>query len=115
MGVTTKSILEMIVEEANERFYPTLKLHKEHYNILCQYCDIIDVLNKEFDSESVDIEVNEETLDIIFEIECGDVVIRERNHVFYELIKHTISHGFSATDEGLLKITLVFPGIWEKI
>ena len=107
-------VVNMVVEEATNRFAPIWKINEEHYNVLQSYCDIIDSIARFNDAESFDVEVSEVDMTIKIVIESPDLVSDE-NDSFTELIRHTVGFGFSASEEGLLRTKLVFPSIWQHV
>lgn len=107
-------VASMVVEEANDRFAPIWKPNEEFLKGFKLCCDAIDLIAQEFGGISYDVEVNEENMEITIVLECDEVIVENDNHILYKLIKRTIRYGFSASEEGNLLITLVFPGIWSK-
>lgn len=108
-------VMLMVVEEANKRFGSLWKVDESKQDILCQYCDAIDELAEEFDGESYDVEVDEITMSIKITLECGDMLIKDKNHAIYRLFDRSILFGFSVSKETqMLCVTFEFPGIWEK-
>lgn len=108
-------VVSMVVEEANERFGSLWKVDESKQDILCQYCDAIDEIADEFDGESYDVEVDEITMSIKIILECGDMLIKDKNHVIYKLFDRSIRFGFSVSEEEhMLCVMFEFPSIWEK-
>lgn len=108
-------VVSMVVEEATSRFSPLWKVNKEKIEILNQYCDILDILSKEFDGESYEVEVDEITMEINIALECEEIVITKKDHVFYDLIDRSVKYGFCVSDDGSLIIKFTFPSVWESI
>ena len=107
-------VVSMVVDEATKRFSPFWKVNQENYDILKQYCDVLDSLSKKFDGEAFEAEVDEENMTIHIGMECHDMVIESKEHGYYSLAKRALSFGFSVSDDGLLCIKFVFPSVWEK-
>lgn len=107
-------VVSSVVEEANERFAPLWKMDEEKYDILENYCEVIDKLIEDSDGISFDVEVDEIKMTIAVEIETADVVITDRKSPVYELFKRAISAGFRQSEEGNVITKFVFPSIWEK-
>lgn len=113
--ITCFDVVSEIVSEANKRFEPIWKISAEKYDILKQYCEILDGVSSEFSGISFEVEVNEITMEIGILIECEDeIVITDNTHVFYEITKRSVQHGFSVSEEGNLLVKFVFPSVWEK-
>lgn len=107
-------VASMVIEDATERFKPSMKLNKERVDIFKDYCNAIDTLSNEFEGESFDVEVDEVTMEITVALECDEIVIESSNHIFYELVKRAVRYGFTASDDGNLVIKFVFPCLWDK-
>lgn len=108
-------IVSMVVEEATNRFSPLWEINKERYDILRQYCDVLDSLVTEFNGESFEVEVDDINMTIAITMECNEITIESKNHMYYSLAQRTTSFGFSVSDDGLLCAKFVFPSIWEKV
>ena len=106
-------VASMVIEVASERFAPTMKPNADFVRGFTKCCGDIDQLAEEFGGISFDVEVNEENMEITVILECEEVITEKENHTLYELIKRTIRYGFSASEDGNLLITFVFPGIWS--
>ena len=104
-----------VIEDANERFAPLWKPNADKIKIFEEYCQAIDSLVDEFGGISLDVEVNEISMEITISLECEEIVVEKNNHVLYELIKRTIRYGYSVSEDGNLLIKFVFPGIWDKV
>lgn len=107
-------VVKMVTDEATEQFAPIWNLNKAKEDVLKQYCSVIDKLAIDFDGNSFDVEVDEVTMAISITLECGDITITEKNDPFYELIKRTISVGFSVSDNEMLNVKFVFPSVWDR-
>lgn len=107
-------VVSMVVEEATKQFAPIWKLNKEKYDILKQYCQVIDDLSDEFDGISYEVNVDDIALTIAITLECQDVVIEKQSHKYYELIQRTNTFGFSVSEDGNLNVNFVFPSVWER-
>ena len=107
-------VVSMVVTEASNRFSPLWKLDEERYDILQQYCEVIDRLSDEFDGESFEVEVDEIAMTVSIKLECRDMVIESKEHSFYDLVERALSIGFSASEDGNLCVTFVFPSVWKR-
>lgn len=106
-------VASMVIEDANERFSPVWKVDEERLNIFKQYCEAIDLLSKEFEGASFEVEIDEQTMEISVVLECDEIIIESDTHTLYELIKRTIRYGFSASGDSLL-VKFVFPSMWIR-
>ena len=112
--VSTYDIVEMVIDEATEQFGDRWVVSKTKTDNLKTDCALIDRLVSEFDCESAEAEVDDETMKIKVSIVCPDMVLEYgRTHPFFTLIQHTESFNFSAVEESL-KVDFVFTGLWEN-
>ena len=114
MMIKCFDIVDSVIQEADDQFGVLFKINTEKYDILKQYCDIIDLINKEFDVEYIHVSVDEIQMTITVSIGCCDITIESNDHVIYELFKRAVSLEFSVDDDGLLRTSFTFPSIWER-
>jgi len=105
----------IVIDEASKRFSPLWEINPENLNIFKNYCDAIDSISKEFDGESFEVEVDEITMEITIVLECFEVLIHTKKHLFYELIKRSVRFGFSTSEDGNLLVKFVFPSLWDRV
>lgn len=115
MAVKCFDIVNMIIEEADEQFGSLWKINEENYKILEQYCSAMDILAKEHDGEAFEVEVDDIAMTVAIGMECPDFTVRDKDILYYELVKRAVSFGFSTTEEGNLLVKFTFPSIWEKV
>lgn len=106
--------VDMVIEEATKQFHPLWKQNAEKTKILEQYCDEIDKLSNEFGGISFEVNVDDIAMTISITLECQDILITEKSHMFYSLIQRAVAVGFSVSNDGNLNIKFVFPSIWDK-
>ena len=104
----------MVVEEATSQFKPIWKIDKEKYRILEQYCDAIDEISDEFNGISYDVEVDDIAMTISIVLECQDILIQQKSHIFFSLTQRTNAIGFSVSENGNLNVKFIFPSVWNK-
>lgn len=107
--------VSMVVEEASKQFSPLWELDKNSYDILKQYCSVIDSLIEEFDGESLDVSVDDIKMTVGIVLECPDIVIESASHNFYKLAQRSDSVSFGVSEAGNLNVEFVFPSVWRKI
>ena len=108
-------VVEMVIENANDRFLPLWTTNKDKLSVLKQYSEAIDKLAKEFNGESYDVEVNKISMEITIALECDEIIIEDKNHILYELAKRTVRYSFAVSEDGKLLVKFVFPSVWERI
>lgn len=112
--VSIYDIVDMVVEEAYEQFGKRWVISRAKKNDLKTDCALIDRLVSEFDCESAEADIDDDTLKLRVSIVCPDMVLEYgRTHPFFTLIQHTESFSFSAVEDSL-KVDFVFAGLWEK-
>lgn len=108
-------VAKMVLDEATERFSPLWDIDQERLEIFESYCLGVDSVVEEFDAESLEIEVDEIMMNVSVRIGCPSVIIYSKHHLFYELVKRSVSIGFKNVNEDLIEISLVFPSLWKKV
>lgn len=112
--VSVYDIVEMVIDEATEQFGGHWFIPKDRQIVLQTDCTLMDRLVSEFSCESVETDIDDETLNLKISIVCPDMVLEYgRMHPFFTLIQHTESFGFSAVDDSI-RVDFVFAGLWEK-
>lgn len=118
MGVVkTFDSTKMVLDEASERFARYgYKPNEQNIDILRDYCEAIDEILAEFNGESFEVEVDEESMNIYMTLECGEIVIETPEHKLYKLMDRALGVSFAAAkdcDHVMVKFT--FPSLWEKV
>lgn len=102
---------EMVIEEASNRFGKSVS--EESKSRLKNVCSLIDDLISEYDCESTEFAVNEDTTDLEISLECPDMTIEnDSSETFLNVIKEMAEIFFSASD-GNLKVNLLMRGLWH--
>lgn len=113
MLFNTHDIAEMVIDEAVEQFAGKWVVSDDKRNHFKNVCSVIDQIVSEFECESTEVFIDDETLDLRISIVCPDIVLEYgRTHPFFTLIQHTKSFAFSAAGDSL-QIDFVFAGLWE--
>lgn len=111
--VKASDIVWLVLAEAESQF-KTWFVPKSKREKLSEPLAIIDRLCDEFDCESAEAEVYDETMDLSVTLVCSDIIMEHgRNHIFFELIKHASSFSFSA-EEDMLRVAFNFAGLWRS-
>lgn len=106
--------VKMVVDEANKQFAPIWKMNEERFEILQQYCGVIDKLSSECEGESYEVEIDDIAMTVAITMDCSDMIVDYNRHDFLSLAERTVSIGFSVSDENRLAIKFVFPSLWER-
>lgn len=106
--------VSMVVDEATTQFAPIWKVNNQKYDILRQYCSVIDSLADEFNGESFVVSVDDMKMTISVCMECPEMVVDDKQHLFYSLIKRAVMLKFSTSQDNNLNIEFTFPSVWER-
>lgn len=108
-------VVSVLVDDANDKFKPLWTYSEEKYNILKQYCGIIDRIAENTGAIAYGIEVGEIDMTVRVSVGYDKFQINiDENSDFYKLLPHTVSFGASFLDDDGLYIDFVFPSIWER-
>lgn len=113
MGVCKKNVKELI-DQASERFGPSFYVCRDFYDVLMQYCDIIEDIAKANDAKLFHMEVDEITTEITIDIVTPLFESYEKDDVYYKLIEHTTRIAFFTNKNGDTVVRFVFPTVWKK-
>lgn len=108
-----KGFVDDLISEASAEFSPAHTLRKNAQERLNKVCELVDALAEELDCESVDVSVNTSSKQLTIMVLCDDIILEERTHPFFELIKMLDSFAFSKCKE-FLRIELNIDGLWER-
>ena len=103
-----------VIDEATKQFSPFWSVNEEKYDIFKQYCSAFDILAEDTDGEIFEVQVDDERMTIGVSLECEDLAVDSQNNVFLSLTQRAMSVEFSVTQSGCLKMSFVFPSIWDK-
>lgn len=106
--------VSMVTDEATAQFSPFWKENRESKKILAQHCRAIDSLSDEFGGKAFDVEVDDIKMTVTVRLECDDMTLKSKTHKYYDLVKRSVSFGFSTSKSGDLVVEFVFPSIWER-
>lgn len=108
-------VVGMIVDEATRQFSPFWIENSEKRDILKQYCEALDLIGDECDADSFEVEVDDINMTISIKVITPEIIIENKNHVFYSLMKRAIKVEFSHDSETEdACVEFVFPSIWDK-
>lgn len=112
--VNTYDIVEMVIDEATEQFRNGWIVSKTNRKKIQKDCILIDRLIAEFNCESAEANIDDETMKLKVSVVCPDIVLEYgRTHPFFSIIQHAELFSFSAVEDSL-KIDFVFAGLWEN-
>lgn len=112
--IKTYDIVDMVIDEATEQFGNRFVVTASKRKNLKTDCELIDRLVSEFDCESAEAEIDDETMKLTVSLVCHDMILEYgRTNPFFSVIQHAESFKFSASADSL-KVDFVFTGIWER-
>ena len=76
--ISTYDIVEMVVDEATDQFNGLWIISESNKDKIRNNCNLIDQLISEFDCESAEADVNDETLKLKISIVCSSML---KDHV----------------------------------
>ena len=113
--VTCYDAVSMVLDDAEERFGQTWKLNQEALKRLKSDCKLLDAVVQDFNCDSIEAEVDEESMDLIVTLFCEDMTLEYgRSHPYFKLIQHTDSFGFRNGGEDRLLVFFRFGGIFAR-
>lgn len=105
-------VAEVVIDEATKQFGSLLTVDKERQQELRECCGMVDMLAERFGGVSCEVEVNDETTDIMVSLVCGEFEIDTIADDFYVLMRKAKRVGFKSYEEEQLQIDFIFDGIW---
>lgn len=118
-SIKIRDIADELVQEANKRFSPVFVIDNDGYNGLMVCCDIIDSMIKRYGITSYEFEIDEDNMDIIINLEMGEIIIQSHGDDadvdVYRIIKAAKSFVVSKINDNAINMRLAFPGIWNKV
>ena len=114
IDIKTEDTLDEIIEVAKDRVSSLFRLNEEKLEILKSYCRAFNKVLLEFDADSYEISVNEDTLEIEMSMTCVGIVIESKRHLFLELLDRSVYAELISEDGKSVTVKLVFPSLWEN-
>lgn len=108
------NIVKSVVAEASKQFGGKWIITDAVWMRLQVDCEILDILIKEFDCEWIQVDIDDETMEMIVCLACPDIIFEKgRSHPFFHLLQDAKAIRFSA-EEDLIKVSIVFKPIFSK-
>lgn len=106
--------VSMVTDEATSQFGFSYYVNEERQNELEYSCDLIDKLAEECHGVSYDVEVDDLTTEVSVTLECEELIVKERDSIFYELLERVNRLKFGLSGENLC-IKFTFDSIWDRV
>ena len=108
-------VAQMVFDDANERFAPSFVLQEDRLETFRQYCSVIDMILKEFNGETLEISVDEISMQVTVRIGIDSLIVdRPERSLIMELLSRAVSFAMEGGDDSPLLLTLVFPSLWGR-
>lgn len=106
-------VVSMVTDEATAQFGSLWKVNENRQNELKHNCELIDSLSQECGGISYEVDIDDITMEISVAMECDELVVNDKDSVFYKLLERVKGLKFGSTDENLC-IKFVFGSIWDR-
>lgn len=114
MSIKCFDIVKMVADEASDQFGSLLMVNIEKEEELKEICEMIDDVAEDFNGISYEVDINDETTDIIICLVCDEFETDSSNSVFLNLLNRTKKVGFKQAEDDKIQIEFVFNGIWSR-
>lgn len=111
----TYDIAYEMINKAGEKFREDMVLNDTQFLMLESVCAIVDNLINDFECESVEVTADETNGDLRIKVVCFEMVIRESEHYFYELLKMVNGVHFTKHGDDDLAIEFILSNMWVKV
>ena len=120
-------VLKMVTDVATENLGSTFVENQQRLETLESICDEIDEMFEQYNGASYDVEVDEDTTDILITIECESFIVDtgENDSPFYRAMENTKYVTIKSPDYSestyldsemeWLRITFAYDGIWDTV
>ena len=114
MRFSSFAIADMVLEEADARFAPSFRRAEDRVAIFKEYCEAIDGIAAQFGAESIDVEVDENSMNVVLSLVLPDIQVSggSKNTV-QQLIERSLCFRVGLDGENIV-LTFTFPSLWEK-
>ena len=109
-------VFNMVAEGLSDDFKKNYEVNETKLTQLEKECEALDSISEDSDCIGFEVDIDEETRDIIISLEFVYVIIVDNLHPeFYDVVQeNTKSMKVEKTDtEDVLKLTFVFEGVWD--
>lgn len=107
-------VVEMVTTEATKQFGRLFAESDEKKKWLKECCEKIDIIAEQFGGVSYEAEVDDERMNIIVSLVCGEFETDKSSTVFYGVMQDAKKVIFKPCNDGEIQINFIFDGIWDK-
>lgn len=112
--VTCLDATNMLLDEATERFKPLFNINNSKAEALRKKCVLIDKMVSMFDCDSLDVDIDEITMNISFTFVCEDFEVSRNDVWFINVLKDAKIVEIDRADDLHIKLKIVYSGVWVK-
>ncbi len=115
MRVKFFDVAEEVINEATKRF-SRYRLNEENVKKFKKYCEALDSLVDQFGIKAIEVGVDEITMrvEVVFECVCIECREDEETGLFYKVAQLANDIEISGTEDGITRVALTFPPLWEN-
>ncbi len=105
------TITALLIDEATRK-HPDWELQNKPYNLLREKAKMLDNISDLFDTESIGLYINEDTLEVSYIVKCVSLQwVCDDN--FFSVIKDALRTRYYNEDDCIV-VEIVFDGIWRN-
>jgi len=113
--INSFDIVKMVTDEASKQFGRAWTVNKDKESELNDACKRIDEFAERIDAETIEVEVDDISMDIIISVCCSDLIVDEKDDVFYDIAKKSKAMFFRCGElKDTLDVGFIFSKIWER-
>ena len=114
--VTCFDAVSFVLDDAQERFGASWKLNNNELKRLKLDCSEMDAVVQEFNCESVEAEIDEETMELTVSLACEEMTFEYgRSNPFFKVIQRTSAFGFKQSDDGNLVAFFRYGSLFSRV
>lgn len=115
MGVKCYEVARVLIYDYVTE-HDDLKINGELISEFKETCSNIDKFAKDFEATGYDVEIDKDTGEIKISVFCGEIIIEDKSHLFYNVLDKAKRVSFKNGDEDdSVIVNLVFDGVFSKM
>lgn len=113
--VSCYDAISMVLDDALTRFGTGWRLNQDALKRLKADCRDLDAVVQDFNCDSIEAEVDEETMELSVSLFCDEMTLEYgRTHPFFAAIRHAKSFGFRNSGEDGIVVTIIFGNLFVR-
>lgn len=107
--------VSFVLDDAQARFGASWKINSEELKKLKMDCSEMDTVVQEFNCESVEAEIDEETMELTISLACEEMTFEYgRSNPFFRVIQMAKSFGFKRLEDGNLTVFFRYGHLFSR-